>query len=202
LIVRQFAAGYKKYAKVATTPERTIVLGVPNSSALVRILSLLACLASFTCFPEHLLAQGETTSAIVGAVVDPSGAAIADATVTMISIEAGSKRSAKTDGAGRFNFPQLKPGSYSVEVEAEGFDPQINASVVSGLGQKQTVTFMLKLAAAKGEVTVTGEAPLVNPENSNTATTLNALALENLPNPGGDMTYPLQFAPGADRPGT
>ena len=44
---------------------------------------------------------------------------------------------------------------------------------------------------------MTGEAPLVNPENPNTATTLNAPALENLPNPGGDMTYPLQFAPGA-----
>jgi hypothetical protein len=65
------------------------------------------------------------------------------------------------------------------------------------LGQRQTVNFTLKLAAAKGEATVTGEAPLVNPENPNTATTLNASALESLPNPGGDMTYPLQFAAGA-----
>ena len=37
----------------------------------------------------------------------------------------------------------------------------------------------------------------MNPENPNTATTLSSQALENLPNPGGDMTYPLQFAPGA-----
>jgi hypothetical protein len=187
----------QEYAKVATTPERTIVLGVPNSSALVRILSLLACLASFTCFPERLLAQGETTSAIVGTVVDPSGAAIAGATVTILRTETGSKRNALTDDAGRFNFPQLQPGSYSVRVEVEGFEPQINASVFSDLGQKRTVNFMLKLAAEKGEITVTGEAPLVNPDNANTATTLNTRALENLPNPGGDMTYPLQFAPGA-----
>ena len=46
-------------------------------------------------------------------------------------------------------------------------------------------------------VEVSGEAPLINPENANTSTTLNAPALEDLPNPGGDMTYPLQFAPGA-----
>jgi hypothetical protein len=59
------------------------------------------------------------------------------------------------------------------------------------------VNFTLKLLAAKEEVTVSSEAPLVNPENPNTATTLNAPALENLPNPGADMTYPLQFAPGA-----
>ena len=41
------------------------------------------------------------------------------------------------------------------------------------------------------------EAPLINPENPNTATTLTARAMEDLPNPGGDMTYPLQFAAGA-----
>ncbi len=41
------------------------------------------------------------------------------------------------------------------------------------------------------------EAPLINPGNANTSTNLNAPALENLPNPGGDLTYPLQFAAGA-----
>ncbi len=38
---------------------------------------------------------------------------------------------------------------------------------------------------------------MINPENPNTSTTLTARALEDLPNPGGDMTYPLQFAAGA-----
>src|SRR5579872_1076689 len=161
---------------------------------LTHIFAMVACLAQFT---DLVSAQGETTSAIVGTVADPSGAAIAGATVTIFRTENGSKRSALTDNAGRFNFPQLQPGSYSVRVEAEGFEAQINASVFSDLGQKQTVNFILKLATAKGEVTVTGEAPLVNPDNPNTATTLNARALENLPNPGGDLTYPLQFAAGA-----
>jgi hypothetical protein len=170
---------------------------VPYFNLPARTLSLLACLASVTCFPQRLKAQGETTSAIVGTVVDPSGAAIAGAAVTIVGTDTGSKRTAKTDDSGRFNFPQLKPGLYSVKAEVEGFEPQINESVSSGLGQKKTVNFILKLASAKGEVTVTGDAPLVNPENPNTSTTLNARALENLPNPGGDMTYPLQFAPGA-----
>jgi len=162
-----------------------------------RTILTLACLASFACSPERLLAQGETTSAILGTVLDPSGAALPRATVTVINVETGSKRSAMTDDAGRFSFPQLKPGSYTVKVEAAGFQPQTNASVFAGLGQKQTVNFTLQLVAAKGEVTVSTKAPLVNPENPNTATTLNAPALERLPNPGGDMTYPLQFAPGA-----
>ena len=138
---------------------------MPNLRLSVRIASFVACLASFAGLPEHLLAQGETTSAVAGTVVDPSGAAIADATVTVNSTETGLKRSVKTDGAGRFNFPQLKPGPYFVGVAADGFVPQVNASVASGLGQKQTITFVLKLTVTKGAVTVTGEAPLVNPEN-------------------------------------
>ena len=64
--------------------------------------------------PVGALAQGETTSAIVGEVRDASSAVVAGATMTITNHETGLKRSAKTDDAGRFNFPQLKPGTYSV----------------------------------------------------------------------------------------
>jgi hypothetical protein len=144
-----------------------------------------------------LFAQGETTSAIVGSVVDASGGALPGATITITNQQTGLKRSAKTDESGRFSFPQLQPGVYAVSAEASGFEPQTNPSVFSGLGQKQTVAFALQVAATKGNVVVTSEAPLINPENPNTATTLDAGALADLPNPGGDLTYPLQFAPGA-----
>ena len=98
-----------------------------------------------------LWAQGETTSAIVGSVTDPTGAAIAGANVTITSIENGLKRSVKTDDAGRFNFPQLKPGPYSVKAEADRFEAQQNNSVSAGLGQKQTVDFTLNIASAEPE---------------------------------------------------
>ena len=147
--------------------------------------------------PIPVLAQGETTSAIVGTVVDPSGAPIAGATVTVTGSETGSRRIARTDDAGRFSVPQLTPGTYTANVEAEGFRSQTSRPVLASLGQKQTIDFVLQLPGAKEEVTVTEQAPLLNPDNPNTASTLNAPALENLPNPGGDMTYPLQFASGA-----
>ncbi len=145
----------------------------------------------------RISAQGETTSAIVGQVTDASGAAIPGATVIIVNRETGLKRSASTDVEGRFNFPQLLPGTYSVHAEAEGFDPQRIDNVVSSLGQKQTVNITLKVARSIQTIQVTEEAPLINPENANTSTNLNAPALENLPNPGGDLTYPLQFAAGA-----
>jgi hypothetical protein len=163
----------------------------------MRTSRLTAWLVFLAVSPGLLPGQGETTSAILGTIADPSGAALPGAMVTIVSTDTGSRRTVTSDSAGRFSFPQLKPGSYSITVEAEGFEPQNNPSVFSGLGQKQTVNFTLKLAAAKGEVTITSEAALVNPESPNTATTLISPALENLPNPDGDMTYPLQFAPGA-----
>jgi hypothetical protein len=147
--------------------------------------------------PAKALPQGETTSAIVGQVTDATDAAIPGAMVTITDRETGLQRSSKTDNEGRFNFPQLKPGTYSVEVEAEGFDPQRNRNVFSGLGQKQTLNFTLQVAESKQTVEVSGEPSLINPGSANTSTNLNASALENLPNPGGDLTYPLQFAAGA-----
>src|SRR5580700_6582862 len=164
-----------------------VYLGMPNYRAMA--------LAVFLTVP--LWGQGETTSGIEGWVTDVTGAAIPAARVTLTSIDNGMKRTVKVDDNGRFNFPQLKPGPYSVKVEADQFEAQENRSVVAGLGQKQTADFTLKIAASNQTVTVTEGAPLVNLQNANTSTTLNARALEDLPNPGGDLTYPLQFAAGA-----
>src|SRR5271168_4074301 len=163
-----------------------------------RTLSIFVLVASLHfLLPELTFSQGETTSAIDGQVSDASGAGVPRATVTITNNETGLKRSAATDDSGRFNFPQLKPGTYTARVEAEGFEPQQNDAVSSALGQKQTVDFTLKIAHSSQSVQISSEAPILNPENANTSTTLNAHALEDLPNPGGDLTYPLQFAAGA-----
>jgi hypothetical protein len=178
---------------------RTAGMNGTGSTMMLRsTLSIFVFVGSFYfLLPEITFSQGETTSAIIGQVSDASGAAVPNATVTVTNKETGLRRSASTDGAGRFNFPQLKPGVYSVKVEAAGFEAQQNDAVTSALGQKQTVDFRLKIAQSKQIIEITSEAPILNPENANTSTTLNARALEDLPNPGGDLTYPLQFAAGA-----
>jgi len=147
--------------------------------------------------PEVTCSQGETTSAIIGQVSDASGAAVPNAKVTVTNKDTGLRRSASTDDSGRFNFSQLKPGTYLVKVEAEGFESQQNDAVSSALGQKQTVDFKLKITRSNQTVEISSLAPILNPENANTSTSLNAHALDDLPNPGGDLTYPLQFAAGA-----
>jgi hypothetical protein len=163
-----------------------IVLGMPKYA----VWSLLI-------LPQLAAGQGETTSAVEGQVLDQAGAGIAGAAVTIHSADNGLTRSLHTDDAGRFNFPQLRPGSYDLSAQAEGFAPQRRESVAAGLGQTRSVNFTLAVSSAREDVVVNGEPPLVNTANPNTSTTLDAKALENLPNPGGDLTYPLQFAAGA-----
>ncbi len=141
------------------------------------ILSMLLLVGfSYFLLPEVTFSQGETTSAIIGQVGDASGAAVPGATVTATNKETGLRRSASTDDSGRFNFPQLKPGTYLVKVEAEGFEPQQNDAVSSALGQKVTVDFSLKIAQSNETVEISSETPIFNPENANTSTSLNARA--------------------------
>ena len=94
----------------------------------------LAALA-FLCFeaPQTIFAQGETTSAISGLVADETGSGIPNATVTLTSEENGQMRNLKTDDAGRFAFPQLKPGTYAVEVFAAQFQSQRKNAVTAPL---------------------------------------------------------------------
>src|ERR1700688_471004 len=167
-------------------------------SGYTRALLLLSLLiGAFFISPTKTEAQGETTSAIVGQVTDATNAAIPGATVRVKNHATGLERSAKTDEEGRFNFTQLQPGTYSVKVEADGFDAQENANISSGLGQRQEANFKLNVAHSEQTVEVTTEAPLMNPANTNTTSTLGGAVLAEIPNPGADLTYPLQFASGA-----
>jgi len=162
-----------------------------------KIFSILVLSLTSLMLPSLAIPQGETTSAIEGQVIDETGAAIPGVKITISNRETGLQRSLKTDEQGRFDFPQLQPGVYAVEADADGFQSQQDNDVTCALGQKETVNFALPLAKSQQTVEVTGASPLIDTGNANTSTSLSAPALENLPNPGGDLTYPLQFAAGA-----
>jgi hypothetical protein len=164
----------------------------PYFLASILLASLLPCVMTASVF-----GQGETTSAIIGRVTDASGSAVPGATVTVTSPTTGLQRSLKADEEGRFNFPQLRPGVYSVKAVSAGFDPQQNDDVSSGLGQRQEVNFTLRVAHSEQSIQVTTEVPLINTANANTSSTLSGAVLADIPNPGADLTYPLQFASGA-----
>ncbi len=142
-----------------------------------------------------VFAQSETTGGLAGQVVDPSGGAISGAPVTVVYVATGFRRTVQSDADGRFSFPQVQPGLYRLEAAAPAFE-HVQQSVAVPLGRVETVVLTLPIAGLTSSVSVSAESPVLNTRNPNTTTTFNAAAIERLPNPGGDLTFPAQLAAG------
>jgi hypothetical protein len=140
--------------------------------------------------------QSETTGALTGQVQDPAGGGIGGATIAVVSVQTGFRRTARADGQGRFSFPHLQAGPYRLDATAPQFDhTQLSVTVL--LGRVQTVVVTLPVAGVVTSVQVSAEPPTLDTANPNTTTTFTAKALDRLPNPGGDLTFPAQLAAGA-----
>src|ERR1700722_8334451 len=144
-----------------------------------------------------LWGQSGTSSALAGNVLDKSGAAIPNAQVKAMEVNTGSVRVVQSNSEGRFLFSQVNPGTYQIDVHAEGFGLGQSQPTVVSIGQTTTVNFTLVPAAISQSIEVTGQSGLMSLENPNTATTLEAKTIKSLPNPGQDLTYIAQFAQGA-----
>src|ERR1700680_4940584 len=147
-------------------------------------------------FSVRASAQSETTGALGGQIVDRSGGSIGGATVTIIHLDTGFRRTVRSDIEGRFSFPHVQPGLYRAEAEAPAFE-RVQQSVTIPLGRTETVTLTLPIAGFTESVSVSAEPPVLNTRNPNTTTTFNVAAIERLPNAGGDLTFPAQLAAGA-----
>ena len=156
-----------------------------------------ASLFSLFAFAPQLRAQSLTSGGIAGTVLDPSGAAVPNAAVTLTNTDTGGKQTAKTNNTGAYRFDLLGPGNYSVEISAAGFET-IQEKVVVSIGQASTVD--VKLTVASGNPTVVevnGGANVVQTENANVSTNITPETIADMPNPGNDLTYFAQTAPGA-----
>jgi len=164
----------------------------------VRPMKILTALLMLTMINSSWLhAQSGTSSAIAGSIVDQTGAVIANATVTVTEVNTGAIRSVNSNTEGRYLFAQVNPGTWRVEVQAQGFGLAQSQPAVVAVGQTATVNFTLSPAATSQTVQVTAQSALMSLENPNTSTTLQANTIKNLPNPGQDLTYVAQFAQGA-----
>ena len=129
-------------------------------------------------------------------VSDPSHAVVPAAVVELRDNTKGTVQTAKTDGDGVYRFFFLAPGRYTLTVSHAGFREE-SQDVNVLLGPSGTLNVTLKIARESTTVKVTGEAPLVQAENGDVSTTISLLQISQVPNPGNDLTYIAQTAPGA-----
>ena len=140
-------------------------------------------------------AQSIITGAVSGTITDPSGAILPNATVTLVNTATGDTQSGKTNTSGVYLFPLLKPGDYTVTVEQSGFRVAV-AKVTVTLGQTATADLKLELGDASQRVEVTIGNVELQTEDGNISSNFDTHQVENVPNPGGDLTYIAQIAPG------
>src|SRR5882724_9255532 len=103
----------------------------PSSKTQMSSLVLLFFLTvGFPIWPQELAqASAEPSAAITGMVLDPSGAAVSGAQVSLTIKDGTVLKATTTDSAGAFRLSNVAPGTYEVHVEASGFQPR-NQSVI------------------------------------------------------------------------
>ena len=125
------------------------------------------------------VAFGQTTGTVEGTVTDQSGAPLPGVTVELSSPALQGARTAVTSADGRYRFPSVPPGAYKVTADLAGFGKvQKNASV--SLDTTATVNMQLSISTT-AEVTVTGEAPLVDTTSTTTGSNYSAQVIKQLP---------------------
>jgi carboxypeptidase family protein len=157
-------------------------------------LLIIYCLSLSSIQDSH--AQTTTSGALTGVVNDPSHAVVPNTVVDLKDSSKGTMQTTRTDGDGVYRFYFLAPGRYTLTVSHEGFRTERHDVNVL-LGPSGTRNITLEVAGGTATVKVTDEVPLLQAENGDVSTTMNLLQVSQVPNPGNDLTYIAQTAPGA-----
>jgi hypothetical protein len=173
----------------------------PNSVAAKTAMPVLAAVLGLLLFCLPGFSQ-LNLGHIYGVVTDPSGAVVPNATVTVTDVERGVSRNLTTDTAGNYSAPSLTPGTYSVRVEAKGFNNAQRSDIAVGVGQELRIDMAIQTGTQTQEVIVTGAPPIVNTTSSMISTTIEPKTINDLPLNGRLYTKLLDYTPGvAGRPG-
>lgn len=150
------------------------------------------CLASLLC----AAAWGQAiTASLQGRVVDASGAVVPKAAITVTNTETGFSRSATSSDTGEYKISSLPVGNYKVNAKATGFQPQTR-SITLSVGENATVDISLAPGQVEQQVTVTTEAPLIEPTRTSTDSVIEQEQIRSLPVNGRQFIDFALLAPG------
>jgi hypothetical protein len=139
---------------------------------------------------------GQAATSLRGSVMDPSGAAIPNASVHLINIGTDAERTATTDAQGEYVFVQVIPGAYRLEVEITGFQKYVQSGIQLLVNLPATINVKMKLGSQRETVTVTEAAPILNTTDASEGNTMGQLQLEQLPIEARDIVQLLSLQPG------
>ena len=159
---------------------------LPVSVGVGLLLSLLLTVSAF----------GQAVSELNGTVVDSSQAVLPGVTITLTEETTGFTRNIVSNEVGRFVAIAVTPGRYTIKAELSGFQTQTRTGVTIAVGQAVTLNLTLPVGGLQDQVTVTGEAPLIEPTQTQIGTNMSQQDIENLPMQGREQFALMQLVPG------
>src|SRR3984885_1117089 len=121
------------------------------------------------------------TGTITGTIMDSSGGAVSNATITARNTETGVARTVTAGPNGQFSISPLQVGTYDVSGESTGFKQELRHGIVLVVGQEAVVNLTLQVGNVTEQVTVTDAPPLVNTTLNSTAGLVNEQQIKDLP---------------------
>ena len=135
--------------------------------------------AALCMLPAGAAAQ-VVTATFFGTVVDPNGAVITGASVTVLNVDRGSTSMHIADTLGEVTFSSLPIGEYAITAEAKGFKTLKRTGVHLSAGQDLRMTLSLEIGQLTETIEVKGESPLVNTANAEQRSNLEASSVQEL----------------------
>ena len=160
-----------------------------GSSRIGRVAVLLLASCSLT-------AQSPGTGAIAGSVIDPSGAVLPKATVSVVNDATHAVRTVVSSAEGSFRVPLLPPGDYSISAQATGFAIREMRAVHVGASETATVELRLAVGAANQTLEVSAASDLAQTESSTLGRTVDEKIIQELPLANRNYTQIVALSPG------
>ena len=133
---------------------------------------------------------------VEGVVLDATQAVVPGATVTITNVETGISRSASTDAQGRYVFNNLPPARYDLSGSLLGFKTTLRSGITLTIGAEVVVNLTLSLGEVSEQITVSGEAPLIETRSGAVSGVVEEKAIRDLPLNGRSFTNLMQLEPG------
>lgn len=142
-----------------------------------------------------LQALAQFSAGVQGSVQDASGAAIPNATVTLVNVNTNVTQTTTSDSTGVYRFVSLAPGDYTVSAMAPGFSATKVAFVLQ-TEENRNVALTLAVGKVASTVSVSAQAPLLDTSDSRNQLTLNNQVLQTFPLAARNPTSLIGLAPG------
>ena len=148
------------------------------------------------CTASGLVAQ-TTNATLVGDVLDASGAAVADAKVTVTNTGTGISRESLTNSSGTYRVFPLNPGIYDVTISKSGFRSQSVKAVALEVAQVAKIDFKLDVGAVTETINVSSAAPVLQTQEASTGNLVTSTDVSRIPVNGRNYTRLIMLMPGS-----